>query len=296
MGTESPKFVSLESIPTLGDQYANGTLSQVAEKRLYEVNEPLLQKVSLLQGDITTLKVGSIVNAANGSLLGGGGVDGAIHRAAGGELYRECRTLNGCDTGKAKITKGYNLPASHVIHTVGPIYYEGHGGGVAEQLRSCYNSSLTLATENSLRSIAFCAISTGVYGYPIVEATNIALDTTRKFLESDEGGKLDRVIFVVFSDLDNFVYQELLPHYFPGPQPQEASTETQAANVEPVLPLTPPPIANATIHHDEATDIEIVFAAEEADTESSKPKEGTEVVQDDVGELAETAPETISTA
>ena len=161
-------------------------------------------------GDITKLDVDAIVNAANSSLLGGGGVDGAIHRAAGPELLRECRTLGGCRTGEAKITKGYNLPARHVIHTVGPIY---SGKPVdAEMLAACYRNSLALAKQNNLHSIAFPAISCGVYGYPKEKACPIAVNITAEFLK-DQGQGMT-VWFVLFSKSDLELYQAALD---PGP-------------------------------------------------------------------------------
>ena len=153
--------------------------------------------IKLIRADITTLKVDAIVNAANSSLLGGGGVDGAIHRAAGPELLVECRTLKGCPTGEARITKGYNLPAKFVIHTVGPIYKDG-SRGEAELLASAYRNSLQLAAENKLATIAFPAISCGVYRYPIAEAVEIAVCEVNSWLAENEYP--EEVIFVCFSD------------------------------------------------------------------------------------------------
>ncbi len=166
-----------------------------------------MKRIELFKGDITTLKVDAIVNAANSSLLGGGGVDGAIHRAAGKELLAECRTLNGCKTGDAKITKGYNLPAKFVIHTVGPVW-NGGKSNEPEKLASCYRRSLEVAIEHGIKTIAFPNISTGVYGYPKKEAAKIATQTVAEFLEKHD--KIDQVIFSVF-DNENFeYYNELL--------------------------------------------------------------------------------------
>jgi len=154
-------------------------------------------KIDIVRGDITALDVDAIVNAANTTLLGGGGVDGAIHRAAGPELLAECRTLGGCKAGKAKITRGYKLPARFIIHTVGPVW-SGGGRGEAEVLAGCYRNSLQLAVENGIKTIAFPAISCGAYRYPVSEAAQIAVETTRKFLASND--KIDKVIFVVMND------------------------------------------------------------------------------------------------
>jgi len=165
-----------------------------------------MQDIDIRKCDITGLKVDAIVNAANNSLLGGGGVDGAIHRAAGPGLLAECRTLNGCRTGEAKITKGYNLPARYVIHTVGPVY-----SGSSEDpklLASCYRNSLDLAKENDVHSIAFPAISTGVYGYPIREATEIAVGTVRDWIKTNVYDI--SVIFSCFSDRDLDIYSKVM--------------------------------------------------------------------------------------
>jgi O-acetyl-ADP-ribose deacetylase len=154
-------------------------------------------KIEILRGDITKLEVDAIVNAANTTLLGGGGVDGAIHRAAGPELLAECRALGGCRPGEAKMTRGYRLPARFVIHTVGPIW-RGGKNGEARILANCYHNSLQLAVENEIKTMAFPAISCGAYGYPIEEAAHIAFKTTREFLAvSDE---IERVIFVVWDE------------------------------------------------------------------------------------------------
>ncbi|KAI8973408.1 hypothetical protein BDF20DRAFT_823527, partial [Mycotypha africana] len=160
--------------------------------------------------DITKLKVDAIVNAANNSLLGGGGVDGAIHRAAGKALLAECRTLNGCPDGEAKITKGYNLPAKHVIHTVGPQTEK------PDILANCYRNSLQVLIDNNLRSIAFPCIATGVYGYDNERAANVALKTVLSFFENGNDQKLDEIIFVLFNEKDKRIYKELVPKYFPG--------------------------------------------------------------------------------
>ncbi|SHI85020.1 O-acetyl-ADP-ribose deacetylase [Lutispora thermophila] len=164
-------------------------------------------KIEIYLGDITKLQVDAIVNAANNSLLGGGGVDGAIHRAAGPKLLEECRTLGGCETGEAKITKGYNLPAKHVIHTVGPVW-RGGSNGEDELLRNAYRNSLKLAVENNIKTIAFPAISTGVYSFPIERATRIAVEEVQKFLSSDTS--IEKVVFACFNEKAYECYRSLL--------------------------------------------------------------------------------------
>jgi O-acetyl-ADP-ribose deacetylase len=179
----------LSGTGTFGERYDNGAI-------LGDAKMARLPRIEVLLADITTLDVDAIVNAANKSLLGGGGVDGAIHRAAGSRLLAECRTLGGGDTGEAKITRGYKLPARHVIHTAGPVW----NGGAADEdalLASCYRSALELARERGLHSIAFPSISTGVYGFPADRAAKIAVATVADELTRDPG-TIERVVFCCF--------------------------------------------------------------------------------------------------
>lgn len=172
------------------------------------MNPTMMDRIEIMQGDITRLQVDAIVNAANKTLLGGGGVDGAIHRAAGPRLLEACRKLDGCETGQAKITKGYDLPARYVIHTVGPVY---RGRAEDEKhLADCYRNSLKAATDYQLTSVAFPAISCGVYGYPIEDACQIALKTTIDFLEKNQD--IHKVIFILFSNKDLQIYRSVFDH------------------------------------------------------------------------------------
>jgi O-acetyl-ADP-ribose deacetylase (regulator of RNase III) len=169
-----------------------------------------MERVTIIEGDITTLALDAIVNAANSSLLGGGGVDGAIHRAAGRGLLEECGTLGGCPTGEAKLTRGYNLPAKFVIHTVGPVY-EDEKRGEEKLLAACYANSLKLAREHGIKTIAFPCISTGVYDYPFEDACKIALGAIGDFLVRDES--IEKIVLVCFDSDDYARYKAILDRY-----------------------------------------------------------------------------------
>ncbi|XP_026164359.1 ADP-ribose glycohydrolase MACROD2 isoform X2 [Mastacembelus armatus] len=198
----------------------------------------LSDKVSLYKGDITILEVDAIVNAANSSLLGGGGVDGCIHKAAGPCLYDECHSLNGCETGKAKITCGYDLPAKYVIHTVGPVA-RGHVGSTENSdLASCYENSLKLMEENGLSTVAFPCISTGIYGFPNEPAANIALKTVKSWIEENPD-KITRVIFCVFLETDFAIYKKKMAVIF-------QDNDMEVAEEQPKGDDTPPSTKSTT--------------------------------------------------
>ena len=197
-------------LPTIPQLYAAGFISPLKANNtmpLAKVNS----KVGLIRADITKLEVDAIVNAAKRSLLGGGGIDGAIHRAAGPCLLQECRLLGGCDTGSAKITDAYNLPCRKVIHTVGPIYDIEHPEKSQNDLVSCYRESLRCAIEHQCRTIAFCCISTGIYGYPSDDAAKDACSTVMSYLSGPGGEYLDKVVFCLFEMKDVNAYQNALP-------------------------------------------------------------------------------------
>ncbi|XP_078057075.1 ADP-ribose glycohydrolase MACROD1-like [Mustelus asterias] len=208
---KAERFVTLDEIQTWKDLAEEEKLKQPSTH--YAKDDIMNQKLSLLQEDITKLEVDAVVNAANSALMGGGGVDGAIHAAAGPLLQKECSTLGCCDTGDAKMTSGYCLPAKYVIHTVGPIV-QGKERLPEKALRSCYIKSLNLAVDNSLRTIAFPCISTGVYGYPNGQAAETVLKTVREYLEEHKDS-FDRIIFCVFLKFDHNLYKEKMPFYFP---------------------------------------------------------------------------------
>ncbi|XP_076191178.1 ADP-ribose glycohydrolase MACROD2 isoform X2 [Aptenodytes patagonicus] len=218
-------YVALKNIPTwMEDLKSKSESGGENAKEDLQGKKTLSEKVSLYKGDITLLEVDAIVNAANSSLLGGGGVDGCIHRAAGPCLVAECRNLSGCETGQAKITCGYDLPAKYVIHTVGPIA-RGHLTDThKENLANCYKSSLKLAKENNIRSIAFPCISTGIYGFPNEPAAVIALNTIKEWLSKNHN-EVDRIIFCVFLEVDYKIFKKKMGEFFPLDDANEEGTE-----------------------------------------------------------------------
>ncbi|KAL8802328.1 MAG: hypothetical protein Q9182_003906 [Xanthomendoza sp. 2 TL-2023] len=280
MATADDGSIQLSDIPTLSHDYRNKALLPVHTTRTpFTPSAALNSKVSLIRTSITDLQVTSIVNAANTSLLGGGGVvstnsttlnsctdlsqDGAIHAAAGPDLLRECETLDGCDTGFAKITSAYELPSEYVIHAVGPIYgreKRKRDGLQAELLASCYATSLDLAADKG-GSIAFSCLSTGVYGYPSNEAAEVACRTVRAFLGSEKGQMLDRVVFCCFLQKDEVEYQRILPMFFPPTEAELNNTNNDTEKPE-----------ENTAQHDAKPD-----ASEKS---SSSPLKGRELDED----------------
>lgn len=204
--------ITASNIPSISVLYRNNQLQPSSKEDLPNPNQQYNDKICTIQADITKLQIDAIVNAANRGLCGGGGVDGAIQRAAGPQLLEECSTLGGCPTGSAKITDAYNLPCKKVIHAVGPIF-----DSVEESeplLRGCYRKSLSLAVEYDCRTIAFPAISTGVYGYPSRPAAHAAVREVYAFLNKPEGQKLDKIIFCNFEAKDAGAYAEILPYVY----------------------------------------------------------------------------------
>ena len=205
-------LTSADALPTIPQLYETGFIAPLDQESVSVTSSVKVNKaVGLIRADITKLDVDAIVNAANKSLLGGGGVDGAIHRAAGSGLVRECRTLGGCETGGAKITDAYNLPCKKIIHTVGPIYDTRDPLQSQRELASNYEQSLMRAVENECRTVVFSCISTGIYGYPSSKAAPLACRTVREFLEGPHGGSLDKVVFCLFEMKDVEAYRAALP-------------------------------------------------------------------------------------
>ncbi|KAM4785096.1 ADP-ribose glycohydrolase MACROD2 isoform 7-T8 [Cyanocitta cristata] len=229
-------YVALKTIPTwMEDLKSKSESDGENAKEDLQGKKSLSEKVSLYRGDITLLEVDAIVNAANSSLLGGGGVDGCIHRAAGPCLVAECRNLSGCETGQAKITCGYDLPAKYVIHTVGPIA-RGHLTDThKENLASCYKSSLKLAKENNIRSIAFPCISTGIYGFPNEPAAIIALNTIKEWLSKNHN-EVDRIIFCVFLEVDYKIFKKKMGEFFPLDDANEEGAQLSEERGQPPSP------------------------------------------------------------
>ncbi|ETS75833.1 hypothetical protein PFICI_12777 [Pestalotiopsis fici W106-1] len=223
--------ISASDIPSLALLYKLKKLQPAKTLPVSGATPAHNDRVGLIRGDITTMAVDAIVNAAKRSLLGGGGVDGAIHRAAGPGLLAECRTLQGCGTGSAKITDAYDLPSRKVIHTVGPVFFRVGPTQAKVDLSSCYDSCLRLAVQSGVKTIAFSAISTGVYGYPSLDASVVACETVKNFLDGEHGHKLDKVIFVTFEEKDVHSYNATLPRFFP-PSMETSSQQERAAKEE----------------------------------------------------------------
>jgi O-acetyl-ADP-ribose deacetylase (regulator of RNase III) len=208
------QLIELSQIPTLAHLYETKRLTPSPTPRA-NASSRYNNKISLIRYDITQLRTSAIVNAANQSLLGGGGVDGAIHSAAGPKLYDECKKLNGCDTGDAKITNAYELPGEKVIHAVGPIYRaEKRHGTHAQKLQSCYTRSLDLVVQHGCKSVAFSALSTGAYGYPSEEAAETVIEAVKGWLDEDEerSGKIERIVFCSFELKDERAYEKFIPY------------------------------------------------------------------------------------
>lgn len=201
-------IITVDEIPTVSQLYREGKLTPAT---LDTEEESYNDRICMIRADITKLEVDAIVNAANNSLLGGGGVDGAIHKAAGSKLLKATQKLGGCDTGSAKVTGAFELPCKKVIHAVGPVYYYDQKDECARDLAGCYTTSLGLAVEHDCKSIAFSALSTGVYGYPSSAAAKVAIQAVKAFLQGEDGHKLEKVIFVTFMTKDIDAYTKWLP-------------------------------------------------------------------------------------
>ncbi|CEJ57414.1 hypothetical protein PMG11_06108 [Penicillium brasilianum] len=283
--------LGLHDIPTVSELYRTANLGQRPTERtpVQSINDI----VSTISYDITKLEVDCIVNAANSSLLGGGGVDGAIHSAAGRELFKECATLNGCEVGDAKITSAYRLPCQKVVHTVGPIYdkeFTRDSESPETLLRSCYRRSLEVAVENNMKSIAFAAISTGIYGYPSQLAAIAAADEVRKFLELPENkDKLERVIFCNFEIKDETAYRRVLPKVFPPTKEDLASAEEPANETDRVSENYLPPKKELAHQEDVALE-EDSDSMEDVAAKEDRPLKGDSNLVEDVASNCDLPP------
>ena len=224
------KFITLEQIPTW-PEYASKNADNMASFRekiapKFAYHSEINDKISIFRGDMTTLEIDAVVNAANESLLGGGGIDGCIHDAAGPHLRLHNATLGGCDVGNTKISPGFAMPAKYILSTVGP------RGENPQKLQSCYETILDLVVQHELKTVAFCCVSTGIFGYPLDRATTVALDTVRTWMEKDDNyKKVDRLIFIVFLEKEKSMYEAMLPLYFPVEQPENENASA-SDNVE----------------------------------------------------------------
>lgn len=233
--SERAKGITVDQLDNVRVNYEQGTIiddrsPHEQAQNLYPHDAGINEEIHIWKGDITTLEVDCIVNAANKSLLGGGGVDGAIHSAAGPSLRKECLELNGAETGETKLTSGYLLPALRIAHTVGPVYSRNKKGDCERLLRNCYKSTLDLCSDHDLKSVAFSGISTGIYGYPLRDAARVACDEVRQFLQSGKGEKIEQVIFCNFRSIDVDAYVESLPYYFPPPPRLTAGPRPSSSN------------------------------------------------------------------
>ncbi|XP_009893734.1 PREDICTED: O-acetyl-ADP-ribose deacetylase MACROD2 [Charadrius vociferus] len=281
-------YVALKNIPTwMEDLKSRSESDGENAKDDLQGKKSLSEKVSLYRGDITVLEVDAIVNAANSSLLGGGGVDGCIHRAAGPCLVAECRNLSGCETGQAKITCGYDLPAKYVIHTVGPIA-RGHLTDThKENLANCYKSSLKLAKENNIRSIAFPCISTGIYGFPNEPAAVIALNTIKEWLSKNHN-EVDRIIFCVFLEVDYKIFKKKMGEFFPLDDANEEGTELSEETEGLEQKVQPPSPTKSKAEQPE----DLQDDAEGGD--GTEKKQNTEETEGQSGEADETKPSAVA--
>ncbi|XP_028976343.1 ADP-ribose glycohydrolase MACROD2 isoform X2 [Esox lucius] len=284
------EYVPLDKIASRRPSQSTGEDEEEKEKK-----DLLSDKIILYKGDITMLEVDAIVNAANSSLLGGGGVDGCIHKAAGSCLYDECYTLNGCETGNAKITGGYDLPSRYVIHTVGPVA-RGHVGETeTEDLTACYQNSLKLVKDYNLRSVAFPCISTGIYGFPNEPAAAIALKTVKSWVKENRD-KIDHIIFCVFLENDYKIYKEKIPQVFQEETCEQNSNDSQTSMEQDNKTVNKDLPKGEEKQKDEEEELEEKVESDCAKGDN-KPEETSEVkeeiIEEEPEEMAESAAKTL---